>query len=221
MWAEVLLLCLTGSLYPIALIAVVGLLAGERRLQHGFAYWLGGVVISLATGAAIIVAVRLLNLTPNHRPTPSAWVDIGFGVALLAFVTVLIIRGRRRSVQADEHLLVEHDRQPETPRDPPLWRAFVTGIAVYSVMLSYFAAVKIVASQSHSTWEAVVALVPLTIVSLTITEVPLVAVAVAGSRADPFLNTMSRLVVRYTRPILLLCGGGAAVYLIIKGIARL
>ena len=76
---EALLLCLVGSLYPVALLAVLTYLGSARPLPTAAAFLAGGVVISFITGTALVVLFRQFNVDPDHRPTLSGGVNIGLG----------------------------------------------------------------------------------------------------------------------------------------------
>ena len=88
-------------------------------------------------------------------------------------------------------------------------------------MLSYFAAIKIIADQNYNVWQTVGALIACVAVSLAVTELPIVVVALVGERADPLLHRFARFVSKNTSTILLLTGLGVGVYLVVKGIGQL
>jgi hypothetical protein len=214
---EALLLCLVGSLYPVALLAVLTYLGSARPLPTAAAFLAGGVLISFVTGTALVVLFRQFKIDPDHRPTLSGGVNIGLGIAvMLASAVWLVINYRRRR---------DNDTPDDAPADAPsektLRTALIAGVLVYLPMLSYFAAIKIIANQNYSAWETVGALVACVVVSLAVTELPIVIVALIGERATPLLRSFARFVSRNTTTILLLTGLGVGIYLVVKGIGEL
>lgn len=217
MWAEVLLLCASGSLYPVALVTIIHYLGGERRIPRSLAFTAGGAVITAITGTLIVVLVRTIGLTREHHPTPSALFDVAVGSGLLVFSAILLERNHRTGAVAGDTL----EGSAEQPSDGPLWRAFAAGVAIYLPMLSYFAAVKIVAGQPDGPLYTGFAVFVCILVTLMVAEIPIVLTALVGERSEPLLNRMTELVTRYTRPVLLITGVAVGVYLIGKGLLAL
>ena len=213
---QALLLCLVGSLYPVALLGVLTYLGSARPLPTAAAFLAGGVIISFVTGTALVVLFRQFHLDPDHHRTPSAAVYIGLGVGVIVAASVwLVINHRRR-----EHETSEAPRAGE-PTEKTLRAAFVAGALIYLPMLSYFAAIKIIADQNYDLWQTVGALIACVVVSLAVTELPIVVVALVGERADPLLHGFARFVSKNTSTILLLTGLGVGVYLVVKGVGQL
>jgi Sap, sulfolipid-1-addressing protein len=113
------------------------------------------------------------------------------------------------------------DGSAERPSDGPLWQAFAAGVAIYLPMLSYFAAVKIVAGQPAGALYTGFAVFVCILVTLMVAEIPIALTALAGERSQPLLTRMAELVTRYTRPVLLICGVAVGGYLIGKGLLAL
>ena len=220
MTGEVLLLCLSGSLYPLALVTIIHYLGGERRMQRSLAFAAGGVAITAVTGASIVVLVRTAGLTQEKHPTPSALFDIVVGAALVAFSALLLVRDRRQGTAVPDIAETETTASG-TPADVSLWRAFLAGIAIYLPMLSYFAAVKIVAGQSLSVAVTALWVAVCILVTLIAVEGAIAVAALAGEHAESLLSRMSQLVAKYTKPVLVLAGVAVGVYLIVKGLAHL
>ena len=216
---EALLLCLVGSLYPVALLAVLTYLGSARPLPTAAAFLAGGVIISFLTGTALVVLFRQFHLDPGHRPTPSAAVYIGLGVGVMVAASIWLMIDHRRRLRV--HDTPAASPAADEPTEKTLRTAFVAGALIYLPMLSYFAAIKIIADQNYSAWQTVGALVACIAVSLTITELPIVVVALVGDRADPLLRAFARFVSRNTSTILLLTGVGVGAYLVVKGVGQL
>ncbi len=215
---QALLLCLVGSLYPVALLAVLTYLGSARPLPTAAAFLAGGVIISFVTGTALVVLFRQFHVDPDHHRTPNAAVYIGLGVAVTVAAGIwLVVEHRRRG---------RNGATPEAstaaePTEKTLRAAFVAGALIYLPMLSYFAAIKIIADQNYDGWQIVGALVACVVVSLAVTELPIVVVALIGERADRPLHAFARFVSKNTSTILLLTGVGVGVYLVVKGINQL
>jgi len=216
-WGEVLLLCLSGSLYPIALAAILAYLGGPTPLRNAVAFMAGGALVCAVTGVGIAIAVKKLGLTAVKHPTPSAVVDIVLGAGVLVFSGILYLRYRKVSAADPPHVVAE---PTAAEREPVLWKALVAGLLVYAPMLSYFASIKIVASHTSGVATAA-AIVVCIVVTLLVVEIPIVLILVAGDRAQPVLERLSTLLARYAKPTLLVLGAAAGGYLIGKGLFAL
>jgi hypothetical protein len=215
---QALLLCLVGSLYPVALLAVLTYLGSARPIPTAAAFLAGGVLISLLTGIALVVVFRQFHLEPGHRRTPSAAVYIGLGVGVIVAAAIwLVLNHRRRQREQDSP-----DAPPaDEPTEKTLRAAFVAGALIYLPMLSYFAAIKIIADRDWDGLQTAGALIACVAVSLAVTELPIVVVALVGKRADAPLHAFARFVSKNTSTILLLTGLGVGVYLVVRGVAQL
>ena len=227
MWAQVLLLCAVGALYPVALAAVTAYLGGDQPMRQALGFLAGGAVISAITGVALLVVFRNFGLTPHQHRTPSAVIDIGLGLGIVGWAVAALLHdhgrarpkdgGNAESNSGDGTELVP----PRRVGDRSLIRPFLAGVAIYLPMLNYFAAMKLIADQPISPLQSAVVLIPCIAVSLLITELPIVVVAVARERSAPILDTASGLVRRYSRPVLLIAAAGIGALFIGKGIAQL
>lgn len=126
MSAEVLLLCLSGSLYPLALATIIYYLGGARPMQRSLAFAAGGLAVTAVTGTLIVVLVRSVGLTHKKHPTPSPLFDVVVGAGLVVFSAILLARERRHSA-ADVDLGKAVDAPADRPTDGSLWRAFIAG----------------------------------------------------------------------------------------------
>lgn len=215
---QALLLCLVGSLYPVALLAVLTYLGSSRPLPTAAAFLAGGILISFLTGIALVVLFRELHIEPGQHRTPSAAVYIGLGAAVIVAAAIwLVIHHRRRERGQDTP-----DAPPaDQPTEKTLRAAFIAGALIYLPMLSYFAAIKIIADQDWDAWQTAGALIACVAVSLAVTELPIVVVALVGNRADAPLQAFARFVSKNTTTILLLTGLGVGVYLVVRGVGQL
>ena len=214
---QALLLCLVGSLYPVALLAVLTYLGSARALPTAAAFLAGGVIISFVTGTALVVLFRQFNIDPRHNRTPNAAVYIVLGAAVIVAAGIwLVVEHRRRAESSTSEAAAAAE-----PTQKTLRAAFVAGALIYLPMLSYFAAIKIIADQDYSGWQIAGALIACVVVSLAVTELPIVVVALVGERADRPLHAFARFVSKNTSTILLLTGVGVGVYLVVKGIGLL
>jgi hypothetical protein len=107
LWGEALLLCLNGSLYPVALAAVIAYLGGPRPLRGAVAFMVGGAIVRVVTGTGIAIAVTQLGLTKVEHPTPSALIDIVLGMCLLIFSAILLQNYRKASAAEPPHVVAE------------------------------------------------------------------------------------------------------------------
>lgn len=218
MWGEVLLLCLSGSLYPVALAAVIAYLGGPTPLRDAVAFMAGGAIVCVVTGAVVAVAVKQFGLTSVQHPTPSALVDIVLGAAVLLFAGALLLRYRKTAATEPPSAVVAPE---EDLSRPSVWKAVFAGVVIYAPMLSYFASVKIVASHSSDVALLAAGIGICIVVTLVVVEIPIVLILIAGDRAQPVLARLSTLLARYAKPTVLVLGALAGCYLIVKGLLAL
>jgi hypothetical protein len=213
------LICAVTGTVIVILVRVAGLNSNNRRTPSAW------VDIVLGVAIAAFTAVLLTRDWRRHRADPPGGRPLVDGPLGESSVSGKIDRSTTADPSTGDNAATAATATGTTavavaPSRPGL-KAFVTGVAVYLPMLSYFASVKIVASQEKNVAVIVVAVLVCIVVSLLITEVPLLIVVLAPDRSESVLNKMSAVVARYTRPALLIFGGAAGIYLIIKGFAAL
>jgi hypothetical protein len=161
---------------------------------------------------------RHFRIDPGHHRTPSGAVYIGLGVGVIVAATIWLVINHRRRAHDHE----TNDAAPVTePTEKTLRAAFIAGALIYLPMLSYFAAIKIIADKDYDEWQTIGALIVCVAVSLAVTELPIVVVALLGERANAPLRVFARFVSKNTTTILLLTGLGVGVYLVVRGIGQL
>jgi cytochrome c biogenesis protein CcdA len=210
----VLLFGLADSLNP-ATIAVAVVLATGRRpvprllfyaLGTGITYFLGGLLLALGPA-------DLLHALLHRRPTTPGYVaEVVVGVAALSAAAWI---WTRKPGSAEKRV----------PTELSAPRAFLVGAGITLVdlptALMYFAAIALIVRAKISAAAEVALLVIFNVAYV----VPLLAVAVLagvmGAKAEPLLERLRDLVVRWGHRLLAALTGGGGAYILVKGVVGL
>jgi Sap, sulfolipid-1-addressing protein len=220
---EILLLALASAVNPTMLGVVVVLLAlpGRRSLIAG--YLIGGFVVSVGFGLAVlggVVGSGLLEKKPHISPL----IDLIAGIVVLILVALLAIRFER------------HPRPTfDTPKPPGRTArmlnrgtrsvALVVGAVTNLPGVYYIVALKDAAEADYGTGARIAVVVGFNVVMFLPAIVPLVMLAVRPDSTEAhikrFTTRLGHLTHRYGRPAALFVGGGIGVYLVLRGALRL
>jgi hypothetical protein len=204
MLAQAAVLALAGSIYPLAVLIVIGLLSRPRGRPLALVF-LAGAALAVTLVAVIELWVLVtLDITANRSRAPSGWLFILLGLALVVIAVVLI--GRRGTTDA-----------APAPRQIGIVGAFLLGAVMYLPGPMYVAAVKTVADAGSSAALTTVGIVVCVVCVLVLTEGPIVFQWVAPRRSERALAAYGRFISQHGRDVLL---GAALVvggYLISRG----
>jgi Sap-like sulfolipid-1-addressing protein len=208
--AQTLALALVAALYPVGLLAVSMLLAGDRPMQLGLSF-LGGAATSLfVVGILVITVLHGAGLSGSSTRAARGGFQVGLGTAILVAAWLM----SRRPARQEE-------------KKEPAWQArlrgarpgavFLTGAILYAPSGSYLGAVQQIATSTTGWAPALQLLVVIAIVLLTV-EIPLMAYALAPQATTRVLRRGQGWIDRHGRQaleiVLVLIGG----YLVIDGI---
>ena len=202
-----------AALYPVGLLAITFLLASDRPLKLGLAFYAGAVTSLTIVGVLMITVLQGAGLDSSSSGGARGGFRIGFGVAMLLAAWVL-----------------SHRKPAPGPKKEPSWKSrlrgasplavYVTGAILYSPSGSYLAATQQIATGSGSLpWGFQLAIV-IAIVLLTV-EVPLITYALRPEATARGLRKVEAWVDRHGRKALI---GGLVVvggYLVIDGIVAI
>jgi hypothetical protein len=211
---QALALALAASIYPPAVLAVIALGRGSQVRPRVLAFVLAAAVITYAVGTIVLFLLDEVGATGPHHPTPSAALDLGFGVLLLGFAIYL-----RRKPPAPEKSkgTSKIDRYLQSTR-----LAFVLGITLYVLPSPiYIAAVKEISDAELSTGGKLLGLLVTVVVMLWLIELPMLALLLYPARASGSLERINAWFAGRGRLLAVLACAAAGAYLSIKGLLNL
>jgi hypothetical protein len=210
---QALALALAASIYPPAVLAIIALGRGSQVRSRVLAFVLAAACVTYVVGTLVLFLLDDVGATGPRHLTPSAALDLGFGVLLLG----LAIRLRRK-------------REPAKPKGPSKIEhylqsrrlAFVLGITLYVLPSPiYIAAVKEISDASLSTGDKLLALLATVAVMLWLIELPTLALLLVPTQASSRLEQINSWFTRHGRSLAVLACLGAGAYLTIKGLVNL
>jgi hypothetical protein len=211
---QALALALAASIYPPAVLAVIALGRGSQVRSRVLAFVLAAALITYVVGTIVLFLLDEVGATGPHHLTPSAALDLGFGVLLLGFAVYL----RRKQPPPEKPKGTSKiDRYLQSTR-----LAFVLGITLYVLPSPiYIAAVKEISDAKLSTGGKLLGLLVTVAVMLWLIELPMLALLLFPARASDSLEQINAWFTRRGRLLAVLACAAAGVYLIIKGLVNL
>jgi len=203
---ETIALALAASIYPPAVAAIIALGRGARVRARVIVFVLAAAGITYATGVLMLSVLVGLGATGPLHYTPSASLELGLGIVLIAFSVHLWRRPPRTSSPSKVERYLRSTRL-----------AFVLGMTLYVLPSPiYVAAVKTLADANFSTGHQLVALAFTVAVMLWLIELPMAMLLAMPGRAALVLERTNRWFARRGRLLAVLLCAGAGVYLAVK-----
>jgi len=211
--AQTLAFAFVAALYPVGLLAITFLLASDRPLKLGLAFYAGAVTSLTIVGVLMITVLQGAGLNDSDSGGARGGFRIGFGSALLVAAWIL-----------------SHRQPAPGPKKEPSWKArlrgasplavYITGAILYSPSGSFLAATQQIATGNGGLpWGFQLAIV-IVIVLLTV-ELPLITYALRPEATRRGLVKVEDWIGRHGRKALIgglvLVGG----YLVVDGIVVL
>jgi hypothetical protein len=224
---DLLILAVASALYPLLLAAVLVMLNAPRPGPLLVGYLIGGLIISISLGVAILIVLDQAHAVGSRAPrTLSPAVNLAAGVLAILIAMLLLRRPR--------HPRRPRRRRREKPKDPqrePLpqrvlahgsaRKAFGLGIILSLPSLYYLAALRDIAEE-HPDWAVRVALILLfNLIQFTLIEVPLVGFLVAPERTALLVTRFNEWLRSHLRQVGAVVALAIGIYLVIKGIRDL
>lgn len=211
---QALALALAASIYPPAVLAVIALGRGTQVRARVLAFVLAAAAITYAVGALVLFLLNDVGATGPHHLTPSAALDLGFGVLLLGFAVYL---RRKQPAPAKPQGTSKIERYLQSTR-----LAFVLGMTLYVLPSPiYIAAVKEVSDAKLSDGGKLLALLVTVAVMLWLIELPMLALLLYPARASSSLERINAWFTRNGRLLAVLACAAAGAYLSTKGLVNL
>jgi hypothetical protein len=212
---QALALALAASIYPPAVLAVIALGRGSQVRSRVLAFVLAAALITYVVGTIVLFLLDEVGATGPHHLTPSAALDLGFGVLLLGFAVYL--RRKQPPSEKPKDSTSKIDRYLQSTR-----LAFVLGITLYVLPSPiYIAAVKEISDAKLSTGGKLLGLLATVAVMLWLIELPMLALLLFPARASDSLEQINAWFTRRGRLLAVLACAAAGVYLIVKGLVNL
>ena len=219
--ADIFVLAFAAALYPLLLAGVLLILTQPDPRGLLLAFLLGGMLVSLVAGTAILVAVDesgVLRPSSSSRDSVSPGVDIVAGLVSLGLAVVLARRGARPRPQP-----AESDASPSWMgrhlARGSRWPAFVVGIVLNLPGVWYLAALKEISAGNYATVTDAFLLVGFNVIMFALVEVPLVWYLVSPDGAQRFVTGMDRWFHTHANQLGVAITGLVGVYLCVRGVA--
>jgi len=223
--AHTIVLALAAAVYPTILAGVIVLLRQENPRPLLLGFWLGGMVISIAAGIAIVVALEQSNKTIDTSSTTRPILDIVVGVLSLA-LAFAVWTGRTGRLTAWR----ERRKAKKPPPDPnkqsfaerwlgrgSIWLAIGAGAILNLPGVWYLAALTDIAEVRPASHQLAQILV-FNVIMFTLVEIPLAIYLIDESRAQRAVDAFDKWARAHSRQVGSTVAAAVGAFLIIKGI---
>ncbi|OHV31815.1 MULTISPECIES: GAP family protein [Pseudofrankia] len=181
-------LAIAAGIYPLGLAIVVRYLGDPPSLRHAFAYLGGAAAVTVGAGAAIVVALRVADLSGSQERTLSAGMQTFLGAVLL-LVAFWVSRHRPTEIRRPSRRVVATSREvggPDAARDLTPKEAgesrkavgartmFFVGVTTYLPSAFYVAALKNLAATDSGPGLTILSLFVCAALVLIMVEFPIV-----------------------------------------------
>lgn len=205
-------LALGAAISPLLALAQVATLTGPRPVARGTAFAAGAAIPLLAVAALVLILGKAFEL-PSASDQVKGWLDIGFGVILLALVVWIQTRPPKPATD-----------QPKA--EPAPWRSLRLGVVVmlanFSTWALFIPAVKEIASSSEvSAGERAAIALLVVVITEALALIPLAMVALSPARAERVLKPLGAWLTRHSRTINVAILLVFAAVLLVRGVRAL
>lgn len=205
-------LALGAAISPLVFVGAIAVMTGPRPLRHGCAYAIGVAVPLLVVTVVAMILGRAFSL-PEASDAVKGWLDVGFGVVLLALGTRALTRP-----PAPPHA----QRRPE---GQGIGRYVAMGAGLMTSNVTTFAlyipALKLIEESGVDVAEEVVALAIVLVITMALVLVPLAVVATAPDVSERALTRAGNWLTKHRRALSVVICFGLGAYLLVKGFGRL
>jgi Sap, sulfolipid-1-addressing protein len=179
-------LALLAALSPTALLVCAVYLGSARpRLTAGF-YLAGAVVMSVVTGAVLLLVLRNVGLNHPAEHDPRYGLRLGLGILLLAAGIFVAWRPSRPPDPAK----AEQGLVSKMVANPAPLSAFLVGLLIFAPGVTFLAALQVIATSSADAELTAIALIIVVVINVLLVWLPivlyLIAPAVTGRHLTSF-----------------------------------
>ncbi|MBV9382760.1 MAG: GAP family protein [Streptosporangiaceae bacterium] len=208
---------LLAALSPTALLVVAVFLGSDRPRQTGAYYLAGAVLMSVATGVIILVALRGGGLARPSQHEPRYGLRLGLGILALAGGAFMAVRGPKPPDPAKPQKgIVSRLVAAPGPRS-----AFAAGLLVFAPGVTFIAAVQVVATAKASVPLEAIGLAIVVVLNVILVWLPILAHLIAPERTGRALTAFNGWLRAHGHTIVVVVLVAAGVILTVNGLTGL
>jgi hypothetical protein len=177
-------------------------------------YVAGAVIMTVATGIALLVVIRITGLNLPQGHDPRFGLRLGLGVLALAGAVFYTARKPRETVPDEQRRPGFMARLMARP-SPRI--AFVTGLLVFAPGATFIAAVQVIATSDASVPLIVLALVIVVTITVIVVWLPLVGYLAAPDATTRRLAALNGWLRAHGRTVVVYALGVGGAVLIVNG----
>jgi hypothetical protein len=203
-----------ASVSPTALLVMAVYLSTANPRTMALLYVAGAVIMTVATGVALLVVIRITGLNLPRGHDPRFGLRLGLGVLALAGAVFYTVR---KPPEPDP----DKQRRPgfvaRLMARPSPRIAFATGLLLFAPGATFIAAVQVVATSDASVPLIVLALVIVVTITAIVVWLPLIAYLAAPDATTRRLAMVNEWLRRHGRTVVGYALGVAGAVLIVNG----
>jgi Sap, sulfolipid-1-addressing protein len=203
MWGTVLLMAVLATADPLRIGSALIFVSRPRPMLHLFAYWLGGIVMSLVFGLSVLFVLRDFAFTASTSSSTAGQIRMVMGGLALLFAALISVKSSlRQQVPA-----TMPGGGPSSPRPQPnpldvwsrvptrfhgalqrwsLCAAFVVGCGM-ATPVQYFAALAAIHLSGATPGAQISAVVIYCFVAVAFAEIPLLSALAAPAKTQAIM----------------------------------
>jgi hypothetical protein len=203
-----------ASVSPTALLVMAIYLSTANPRTMALLYVTGAVIMTVATGVALLVVIRITGLNLPRGHDPRFGLRLGLGVLALAGAVFYTVRKPPEPVPDKQRRPGFMARLMARP-SPRI--AFATGLLLFAPGATFIAAVQVVATSDASVPLIVLALAIVVTITAIVVWLPLIAYLAAPDATTRRLAMVNEWLRRHGRTVLVYALGVAGAVLIVNG----
>ncbi|MGB7588341.1 MAG: GAP family protein [Solirubrobacterales bacterium] len=220
---NVLVLAVAAAVSPTILAVVIVALHQPSPRRLLLAYLIGGLLISIAVGIALVSSLNELHAVSGSSPAADPAINFTIGALALIVAYVLAtdrdarLQERRRSKQAEQPTRDPWSERVLSRGSAPI--AFAVGVALNLPGAFYLVALKDIAHGQHGAGAQVFAVVLFNLVMFLFAEVPLLGYSFAPEATQAKVEALNDWMAHHARQLVVVIATTIGLYLIGRGIA--
>jgi Sap-like sulfolipid-1-addressing protein len=203
-----------ASVSPTALLVMAVYLSTANPRTMALLYVAGAVIMTVATGVALLVVIRITGLNLPRGHDPRFGLRLGLGVLALAGAVFYTVR---KPPEPDPDKQRRPGFMARLMARPSPRIAFATGLLLFAPGATFIAAVQVVATSDASVPLIVLALVIVVTITAIVVWLPLIAYLAAPDATTRRLAMVNEWLRRHGRTVVGYALGVAGAVLIVNG----
>ena len=203
-----------ASVSPTALLVMAVYLSTANPRTMALLYVAGAVIMTVATGVALLVVIRITGLNLPRGHDPRFGLRLGLGVLALAGAVFYTLRKPPEPVPDKQRRPGFMARLMARP-SPRI--AFATGLLLFAPGATFIAAVQVVATSDASVPLIVLALAIVVTLTAIVVWLPLIAYLAAPDATTRRLAMVNEWLRRHGRTVVVYALGAGGAVLIVNG----